>query len=101
MAISETDVRHIAILARLGLSAERVSALVSELNGILAHMAVLQRIDTSAVRDAGDGRPPLVARPDVRDPDALARPIADFAPQVRAGLLLVPRLGTHDDGGEA
>ena len=100
MAITETDVRHVAALARLGLPASRVAPLVSELNGILGHMAVLQRIDTSAVRDAGDGRSPLLARPDVRDADALSRPIADFAPQVRAGFLLVPRLGTHDDAAE-
>lgn len=101
MAITEHDVRHIASLARLGLPAARVTALVSELNGILAHMAVLQRVDTAAVRDAGDGRPPLEARPDARDADPLARPLAAFAPETRAGFLLVPRLGTHDDPEEA
>lgn len=101
MAITEADVRHVAALARVGLPATRVAALVSELNGILGHMAVLQRIDTGTVRDADDGRPPLVARPDVRDPDLLTRPIVDVAPQVRAGFLLVPRLRTHDDADES
>lgn len=107
MAISEDDVRHIAALARLGLPASRVPALVHELNGILAHMAVLQRVSTDAVRDAGDGRPPLVARPDVRNADPLGRPLAEMVPsvdgqsQLRGGLILVPRLGTHDDAEES
>ncbi|MBI2796419.1 MAG: aspartyl/glutamyl-tRNA amidotransferase subunit C [Gemmatimonadetes bacterium] len=101
MAITDDDVRHIAALARLGLPGGRVAALVHELNGILGHMAVLQRVSTDMVRDAGDPRPPLVSRPDVRDADQLARPLADFAPDVRGGLILVPRLGTHDDAEES
>lgn len=97
MAISETDVRHVAGLARVGLTEPRVQSLVSELNGILAHMAVLQGIDTTAVATAGDRRPPMVARADTLAPDRLARDLPAFAPDVRDGLLLVPRLGTHDD----
>ena len=97
MAITDADVRHVAALARLGLADGRVQPLVSELNGILAHMAVLQQVDTSAVASAGDRRAPMVARPDVLGPDRLARDLPAFAPDVRDGLILVPRLGTHDD----
>ena len=96
MAISDDDVRHIAALARLGLDPARVSSLVHELNGILGHMAVLQRVDTSAVKGEIDSRAPLVTRPDERNPDALARPIEAFAPEMRDHFFLVPRLGTHD-----
>ena len=96
MAITDDDVRHVATLARLGLPADRVAALVHELNGILGHMAVLQRVSTAGVGDQLASGPSLVARPDVRDPDPLGRPLADFAPDVRDGLILVPRLGTHD-----
>ena len=38
VAVSHEDVRHIAALARLGLEPDRVTLLVGELNGILAHM---------------------------------------------------------------
>ena len=107
MAISDDDVRHVAALARVGLPASRVPALVHELNGILAHMAALQRVSTDAARDADDGRPPLVTRPDVRNADPLGRPLAEIVPsvngtsQLRGGLILVPRLGTHDDAEES
>ena len=97
MAISEADVRHVAGLARVGLPEARVPALVSELNGILAHMALLQGIDTTTVATSGDPRAPMAARPDTLAPDRLARDLPAFAPDVRDGLLLVPRLGTHDD----
>lgn len=97
MAISEGDVRHVANLARVGLTEARVQPLVQELNGILAHMAVLQGVDTTAVASAGDPRAPMVPRPDALGPDRLERALSAFAPDVRDGLLLVPRLGTHDD----
>ncbi len=96
MAISDDDVRHIAGLARLGLDPARVNSLVQELNGIIGHMAVLQRVDTAAVKGATDQRAPLVARPDVRNADPLHRPLEAIAPEMRDHFFLVPRLGTHD-----
>ncbi len=96
MAISDDDVRHIASLARLGLDPKRVTSLVQELNGIIGHMAVLQRVDTSAVKGETDQRAALVTRPDVRNPDALHRPLEAMAPEMRDHFFLVPRLGTHD-----
>lgn len=98
MAINDDDVRHVAALARLGLGDARVSALVHELNGIIGHMAALQRVDTSSVRGELDGRAPLVARADLRDADPLARPIEAIGPAgtVKAHFFTVPRLGTHE-----
>ncbi|GLC26590.1 Asp-tRNA(Asn)/Glu-tRNA(Gln) amidotransferase subunit GatC [Roseisolibacter agri] len=96
MSVSEHDVRHIAALARLGLEPERVPALVAELNGILAHMDVLSKVNTSvvqAVEGVGAGGMPL--RADGGAPDALARPREAFAPETRDGFFLVPRLATH------
>ena len=96
MSVSEHDVRHIAALARLGLEPERVPALVAELNGILAHMHVLSKVNTSvveAVEGVGAGGMPL--RADGGAPDALARPLEAFAPETRDGFFLVPRLATH------
>ncbi len=97
MAVSEADVLHVAALARLAMPAERVPALVRELNGILEHMAVLETVDVSSVGD--DARSPMPRRIDAVAPVALARPLADFAPAPRDGFLLVPRLGTHSQLG--
>ncbi|HET7631259.1 MAG TPA: Asp-tRNA(Asn)/Glu-tRNA(Gln) amidotransferase subunit GatC [Gemmatimonadaceae bacterium] len=98
MAVSLDDVRHIAALARLGLSAERAQALTAELNTILGHMDVLTQVDTSSVTDADDVAAGMPLRPDAPPPDALLRPPQAMAPSARDGFLLVPRLATHETG---
>lgn len=101
MAVSLDDVRHIAALARLGLTDDRAQALVAELNTILGHMDVLSKVDTSSVEASvvyGPAAAPL--RDDVGPSQALARPIDAFAPATRDGFFLVPRLSTHEDAGE-
>lgn len=102
MAVTIDDVRHIAALARLGLSDERAHALVGELNGILGHMDVLSKVDTSnvdALVGVGAERAPL--RPDEKASVPLVRAIDEFAPKTKDGFFLVPRLATHEDAGEA
>jgi aspartyl-tRNA(Asn)/glutamyl-tRNA(Gln) amidotransferase subunit C len=49
MAITHADVRHIALLARLPLSAEEEAAFTEQLDHILAHFQRLDNLDTSAV----------------------------------------------------
>ena len=49
MPVSESDVRHVAALARLGIEDERIPTIAAELNGILGHMEILSRVDTSAI----------------------------------------------------
>ena len=97
MAVSDADVLHVAALARLALPAAKVPGLVRELNGILAHMAVLETVDVSSVGD--DARAAMPRREDVVNPVPLQRPLADFAPAPRDGFLLVPRLSTHSQLG--
>jgi aspartyl-tRNA(Asn)/glutamyl-tRNA(Gln) amidotransferase subunit C len=98
MAVTIDDVRHIASLARLGLTEERARALVGELNTILTHMDVLSRVDTEGLQEvAGIGAAGLPLRPDSGPPIPLARDREDFAPRMKDGFFLVPRLATHDD----
>jgi len=98
MAVSLDDVRHIAALARLGLSDERANALVGELNTILGHMDVLSKVDTDGIEPVvGVGAAGAPLRADEGPPIPLARPIESFAPSVRDGFFLVPRLATHED----
>lgn len=102
MAVTLDDVRHVASLARLGLSDERAASLVAELNTILGHMEVLSGVDTSSVASGGlvasEGLPLQADRgPAV----ALVREPREFAPSMRDGFLLVPRLATHETGEES
>ena len=96
-SVSVDDVRHVATLARLGVTDERARELTRELNTILEHMRVLQQVDTGGAgevsgigaagmrlaRDEGPGAP-LDERPE------------KFAPEMRAGLFIVPRLSSHE-----
>lgn len=97
MAVSEDDVRRVAELARLGLEPDRLQLLVSELNGILAHMDELRAVETGGVD------PTLAAvaldaplRPDAPR-SAPGVDITAFAPQVADGFFLVPRLASHEE----
>lgn len=98
MSVSEQDVRHIAALARLEIADQRIAGLVTELNGILAHMDVLQALDLG---DASRSDAPVesvasVLRDDTPGAVPLHRERESFAPASREGFFLVPRLSTHE-----
>jgi aspartyl-tRNA(Asn)/glutamyl-tRNA(Gln) amidotransferase subunit C len=98
MAVTIDDVRHIAALARLGLSDERAASIVGELNTILAHMDVLSQVKTDRIEPVvGIGASGTPLRTDKGPPIALERTIDAFAPRVQDGFFLVPRLSTHED----
>jgi aspartyl-tRNA(Asn)/glutamyl-tRNA(Gln) amidotransferase subunit C len=102
MAVTPDDVRHVASLARLGLTPDAVQAYVAELNTILEHMDVLSRVDTQGIEPvAGVGAAGAPLRPDEAKPIALEHPIASFAPSARDGFFLVPRLSSHEEPGAA
>jgi aspartyl-tRNA(Asn)/glutamyl-tRNA(Gln) amidotransferase subunit C len=99
--VTVQDVRHVAMLARLGLTDERARALTKELNTILEHMDVLSRVDTKGVREASAfGHTGMRLRPDKGHPARLAEPPEAFAPEMRDGFFIVPRLATHEDADE-
>ena len=102
MAVTRDDVLHIAQLARLGIDPARADALTAELTGILSHMDVLSQVDTSQVAAAagvGAGGTPL--RSDVSSPPAMTASLETFAPLMRDGFFIVPRLATHEDSAES
>ena len=102
MAVTIDDVRHIAALARLGLSDERAHSLVRELNTILQHMDVLSRVDTERVPEVdGVGTAARPLREDSGPPIPLDRPREEIAPRMKDGFFLVPRLATHDDAADS
>ncbi|MCC7193998.1 MAG: aspartyl/glutamyl-tRNA amidotransferase subunit C [Gemmatimonadaceae bacterium] len=95
MTVTPEDVRRVASLARIGVPEERLDALVAELDGILAHMEVLSRVEPFAGEQEREGMP---LAPDVPPGVRLERPLESFAPRSRDGFFLVPRLATHDEG---
>jgi aspartyl-tRNA(Asn)/glutamyl-tRNA(Gln) amidotransferase subunit C len=96
VTVSLDEVRHIASLARLGISEEDAERAARELSSILDHMQVLSRVDEerSASSDTETG---MTLRPDAGPPIPLLRAPAFFAPAMRDGFFLVPRLATHED----
>ena len=101
MAVTIDDVRHIAALARLGLTDERATVLVQEMNTILGHMDALSKVDTAGVQESiGVGARGLPVREDGGPAIPLARSLDAFAPALRDGFLVVPRLATHESAGE-
>jgi aspartyl-tRNA(Asn)/glutamyl-tRNA(Gln) amidotransferase subunit C len=102
VAVTREDVLHIAELARLGVDAARTEELTKELSAILGHMDVLSQVDTTSVpltAGVGAGGTPL--RPDVRVPPLMTGTLESFAPSMRDGFFIVPRLATHEDPSES
>ena len=102
MAVTREDVLHIADLARLGVDSARADELTKELSSILQHMEVLSQVDTAQVTLAagvGTGGTPL--RPDERVTPLMEGTLESFAPSMRDGFFIVPRLSTHEDPAES
>jgi len=100
--VSVDDVRHVAMLARLGVTDARARELTRELNTILEHMSVLAKVNTSGVGEAsGVGAEGMRLRPDDGPGIPLAEPPRSFAPEMRDGFFIVPRLATHESADES
>jgi len=99
MSLSEHDVRHVAMLARLALTDDEVEAMRTDLNSILGHIDDIQRLDLSEV-------PPMahaikvvnVTRPDVVTPSFPQHVAVMNAPQSENGAFVIPQIvGSGDD----
>jgi len=98
MSISKKEILHVARLAELAVSDADVPTLVEQMNNIVEFVRQLDEVP------AGEEAPPFIAGPaeltlreDVPGPVPLSHPIAEFAPEFRDGLFLVPRLGSMED----
>ncbi|MRR09640.1 Asp-tRNA(Asn)/Glu-tRNA(Gln) amidotransferase subunit GatC [bacterium] len=93
MSLNPDDVRRIARLARLEISAQEVERTGQQLNGILAFIEQLQAVDTTGVA-------PMAHAVDVVQrlrPDAVTEidrraAFQAIAPETEAGLYLVPKV---------
>jgi len=101
MSVTPDDVRHVATLARLSIPERERAPYVEQLNAILGHMEALQQVPSSGAAVAADAaRLGMSLRADVVGAVPLTRPPGEFAPEMREGFFLVPRLATHEDAGE-
>ena len=102
MAVSREEVLRIAGLARIKLADDRVDSLARELTAILGHIEVLSTADTRSVqpleKGIAEGTP---LRADASAPPNLSRALEEFAPEMKDGFLIVPRLATHEDAAES
>ncbi|HEX3097649.1 MAG TPA: Asp-tRNA(Asn)/Glu-tRNA(Gln) amidotransferase subunit GatC [Usitatibacter sp.] len=91
--LSRDQVLRIARLARIELAGPETEALEKSLNGILALVERMARVDTRGVEPMSHPEEaPLRLRDDaVTEPDGRAA-FQDAAPQVEDGLYLVPRV---------
>ena len=101
MAISEEQVRHVAMLARLSLTDEEVVSFGRELNSILVHIDTIQRLDLQGVEptahplDAVNVTRPDVVRPGLSRADALRN-----APDSDGRAFAIPRIMGIEGGDE-
>ena len=94
MSLNRRDIENIAVLARLALSESEVPVYVESLSRIMALVAQLERADTSQVEPMAHPLPGQRQR--LRSDEVTASDQHQLyqrnAPQVQAGLYLVPRV---------
>ncbi|MGD2057545.1 MAG: Asp-tRNA(Asn)/Glu-tRNA(Gln) amidotransferase subunit GatC [Anaerolineales bacterium] len=91
MSITIEDVRHIAFLARLALTAEEEQLYTEQLSAVLDHAARLEEVETEHISPTAsvlDLRAPL--RPDVPRPCPPRAKILSNAPDSEEGMFRVP-----------
>jgi aspartyl-tRNA(Asn)/glutamyl-tRNA(Gln) amidotransferase subunit C len=99
MSLSEQEVRHVAMLARLALTDDEVGSLQGDLNSILGHIDTIQQLDLESVPPTAHAIPVVnVTRGDAIVP-GLSREVALMnAPEQQDGAFLIPQItGGGDD----
>ncbi|HET6352320.1 MAG TPA: Asp-tRNA(Asn)/Glu-tRNA(Gln) amidotransferase subunit GatC [Coriobacteriia bacterium] len=100
MALSESEVRHVAMLARLSLSDEQVETLRGELNSILGHIDTIQQLDLEGVAPMTHAVPMVNSTRDDVVVAGLPRDAAlKNAPDAEDGAFRIPKIvGASEEG---
>ena len=99
MAISEEQVRHVALLARIALTDEQVSVLAGQLSSILEHIETIQELDLADVVPTAHA----VSVTNSMRPDEVVAGLTQEqalrnAPKQRDGAFVIPRIvGAEDE----
>jgi len=93
MPISEEQVRHVALLARLRLDDEQIANIGEDLNSILRHIDTIQQLDLEGVEPTAH---PLdvvnVTREDVVRPGLSREDALKNAPRAEGGAFVIPQI---------
>jgi len=82
MKLSREEVKHIALLARLGLSEDEIEKFQIQLSNILENFEILKQLDTTDVPPTAQSIAlQNVLRPDESKPSYPVKEIMDNAPQ--------------------
>jgi len=93
MALSESEVRHVAMLARLALTDEQVETLRGELNSILGHIDTIQQLDLEGVEPTAHAIPVVNSTRADEPRPGLSRDLALLnAPESEAGAFVIPQI---------
>jgi aspartyl-tRNA(Asn)/glutamyl-tRNA(Gln) amidotransferase subunit C len=93
MASGEIDVRYVAHLARLELSADEEKKLSVQLDGILGYIDKLKELDVTGVEPTAHAVPMVnVIRPDETRPSLPHEEAIRNAPKQSNGLFIVPKI---------
>jgi aspartyl-tRNA(Asn)/glutamyl-tRNA(Gln) amidotransferase subunit C len=93
MSISEEEVRHVALLARLGLKDDEVLRLRDELSGILEQVDKIGELDLEDVEPMAHAVDVInVTRPDENRPCLTQEEALLNAPESRDGAFVIPRI---------
>ncbi|MGD0614539.1 MAG: Asp-tRNA(Asn)/Glu-tRNA(Gln) amidotransferase subunit GatC [Verrucomicrobiota bacterium] len=93
MAAADIDVKYVAHLARLTLSAEEEQKLSSQLGNILDYIEKLKEADVAGVEPTAHAFPLVnVTRPDEIRPSMAGEEALRNAPAAAGGLFIVPKI---------
>ncbi len=89
--LTPDEVRHVAMLARLGLTDEEVETFRGQLGQVLEYIEMLQRVDTSAVEPTAQILSHMnVTRPDHSGPSLPEQEVLQNAPGREDSFFKVP-----------
>ena len=98
MPLSEHDVRHVAMLARLALTDTEVEAMRDDLNSILGHIDEIQRLVLACVAPMAHATAVTnVTREDVVVPPFSQEVAISNAPQSENGAFVIPAIAAGGD----
>lgn len=93
MSLTNTDIQKIARLARLAVSETEIEAVRTQLSGIFALIAEMQAVDTQGIAPMSHAQDlSQRLREDVVTAANQRELFQSIAPQVEAGLYLVPQV---------
>ncbi|MBI4100866.1 Asp-tRNA(Asn)/Glu-tRNA(Gln) amidotransferase subunit GatC [Candidatus Microgenomates bacterium] len=92
--ITADEVRHLAVLARMALTADQTKRMTKELEAILGYVAKLQAVDTKNVEPTSQvtGLKDIWRKDEVKPCPISRKQLLANAPQTKDGFIKVPRI---------